>query len=260
MSRAALDHALLQELVAAFVDDELPPDEALIVEQHLRDCGRCQRELALQQGLASALAHAPPEIASANLRRRIEQIGLPAPRRQVFRRIRWAAPLAGAAAAIAILVAAASVSIERGPATSAGEARNPVAGIPLLRDAVADCRRAMSRNFPRRADVAGVANGLGFPVRALERLDVQLFSTWQTTLAGSPAAGLAYRWRGIVVVQYAVAPEIVRQQPDMGGALRAGGSYSAFDREQGIVAFLADGAGTLLLADAPPEELSELIH
>jgi hypothetical protein len=253
MTEPALEHALLRELVAAFADGELPPDEVRVVQEHLRSCARCQRELALQQGVSRALGREPASGASAGLRRRIEQVGAPTPRRTAFLwNRRWAAP----AAAALVLVGVAGGTALLAPRGGAGR---PIAEIPLLRDAVADCRRAMGRNFPRKADLRAVEEGLRFPVRALDRPDAELFSTWKTTLAGSPAAGLAYRWRGIVVVQYSVPAELIRQQPEIGEALRRARFYAASEQGQGIVAFLADGSGTLLLADAPPEELRRLI-
>jgi len=140
-----------------------------------------------------------------------------------------------------------------------GEAARPLAEIPVIRDALADCRRVTGRNFPRKADLNGLAEGLPFPVRALDRPGAELFSTWKTTLAGAPAAGLAYRWRGIVVVQYAVPIDLIRKQPDVGEAVSAVGYYAASEMGRGIVAVLADGSGTVLMADAPPEELRRLI-
>jgi anti-sigma factor RsiW len=253
MSEAALEHALLQELVAAFADGELPRDEARAVQEHLRGCVRCQRELALQQGLSRALAREPARGASAGLRWRIEQMDPPTPRRGAFPWKRsWAA--AATAAMLLIGVAGGTALIAR-----RGEASRPIAEIPLLRDAVADCRRAMARHFPRQADLRAVGEGLQFPIRALDRPGAELFSTWKTTLAGSPAAGLAYRWRGIVVVQYVVPAELIRRQPAVGEALRAAGFYAASERGQGILAFLAEGSGTLLVADAPPDELRRLM-
>ena|SRR5712692_1521469 len=253
MTEAALEHALLQELVAAFADGELPPEEGRVVQEHLRSCARCQRELALQQDLSRALGQEPARGASVGLRRRIEQMGPPTPRRGAFLwNRRWAAP--AAAALVLIGIAGGTALLAR-----RGDAGRPIAEGPLLRDAVADCRRAMARNFPRKADLQAVAEGLQFPIRALDRPDAELFSTWKTILAGSPAAGLAYRWRGIVVVQYAVPTELIQQQPEVGEALRAAGFYAASERGQGIIAFLADGSGTLLVADAPPEELKRLI-
>ena len=139
------------------------------------------------------------------------------------------------------------------------EASMSMAQIPMLRDALADCRRVMGRNFPRKADLPALADGLQFPVHALYRPGLDLFSTWKTTLAGAPAAALAYRWRGMVVVQYTVPIEVLRQQPGVGQALSGGGFYAASELGQGVVAILEGGSGTVLIADARPEELRRLI-
>lgn len=264
MSEAALEHTVLQELMAALADGELPSGEARVVREHQRGCSRCQRELAIQQGLSAAFAREPAGAASAGLRRRIEQMDLRSP---VGLPIPWkvwvAAAAAAALVAIVIVGGAAVVSIGVGRAGAliarSGEATSRTASIPLLRDALADCRRAMGRNFPRKADLQAVSAGVQFPVHALARPDAELFSTWTTTLAGAPAAGLAYRWRGIVVVQYEVPAELIRRQPTVGEALRAIGYYSAVEEGQGIVASLSAGSGTVLVADAPPEVLRRLI-
>ena len=129
----------------------------------------------------------------------------------------------------------------------------------MFRDAIADCGRATARNFPRKADLRAVGEALEFPIRALNRPDTELFSTWKTTLAGAPAAGLAYRWRGIVVVQYSAPTGLLRQQPGVGEALSSAGFYARSELGQGVLAVVEDGSGTLLIADAPPEELRRLI-
>jgi len=254
MSEVAFDHAVLETLVGAFADGELAGDDARAVQEHLRTCARCQRELSLQQGLSRALAQEPARKASAGLRRRIEQLGPPAWRVRAFLSSRrWAAP--AAAALVVIGISAGTMLLRDRP----GHGSTAIAEMPVFRDAVADCRRVMARNFPRKADLHAVGEGLQFPIRALDRPDAQLFSTWKTTLAGVPAAGLAYRWRGIVVVQYAIPAELIRRQPQVDEALRRTGFYAASDQGQGILAFLADGSGTLLVGDAAPEVLRQLI-
>jgi Putative zinc-finger len=253
MTEAALEHARLQELVAAFADGELPPDTARLVQEHLRTCARCRRELALQQELARALSWEPGGRPSDDLRRRIEQIGQPRPLREPFRwNTRWMA--AAAAALVAIGASVGTLLRER-----RGSLDRPVAQIPMFRDAIADCHRAMARNFPRKADLQAVGEGLQFPIPTLDQPDAELFSTWKTTLAGSPAAGLAYHWRGIVVVQYVVPTELIRRPPEVRQALRGSGFFAASEQGQGILAFLAHGSGTLLVANAPPEELKRLM-
>src|SRR5690349_13786539 len=251
MTEAALEHARLQASVAALADGELSADEARVVEEHLLGCARCRRELALQQGLSRSLAEEPLPEASAGLRRRIEQLGAPAPRRGSLGNRRWAA------AAIAALVL---IGIAFGTALrQRGKQARPIAEVALLRDALADCRRATARNFPRKADLHAAGEGLGFPIHPLDRPGTELFSTWRTTLAGTPAVGLAYRWRGIVVVQYAVPAELILEQPDLGEALRRAGVYVASDHGEAVLALVANGSGTLLMADAPVEELRRLI-
>jgi hypothetical protein len=251
----ALPHARLEELVAAFADGELSREERRTVEEHLEGCARCQRELTLQQDIYRGLAREPTPGASPGLRRRIEWMGEPGPEldeHPSHGSHRWVSP---ALAALVLIVAAAGAAL----LSSRIQASKPIAGIPVLRDALADCRRAMARNFPRKADLQAVAEGLPFPVRALYGRDVELFSTWKTTLAGSPAAGLAYRWRGIVVVQYAVPAALIRQQPAMDAALSNPGFYAASQLGQGVIAFVEDETGTLLVADVPPDQLRRLI-
>jgi Putative zinc-finger len=253
MTDAALEHSRLQELIAAFADGELSLDQGRLVREHLRTCARCRREMALQQDLARALAQEPVRASSFDLRRRIEQIGRANPRRGA---LLWNRRWVATAAAAVVLIGVAGGIMLRG---HRGYVSRPVAEIPMFRDAIADCGRATARNFPRKADLRAVGEALEFPVRALDRSDAELFSTWKTTLAGSPAAGLAYRWRGIVVIQYLVAAEVVRRPPEVREALRGAGYYSTSEQGRGIIAFVANGCGTLLMADASPEELRRLM-
>ena len=247
MLEPVLDHARLQEMVAAFADHELPPEQMLAVEEHLKSCTRCQRELEAQRRISRALAHEPPARgASARLRRRVEEIGAPSSRFESRRR--WVA--VGAAAAVALGVAAGSL-LQRNRGAPAVDAL-------VIRDSLADCRRVMGRNFPKKADLAGTAAGLGFPVRALPAPAGGPFSTWRTTLAGAPAAGLAYRWRGGVVVQYVVSRDVIRREPLLAAALRDG-SWSTTAQGQAILVQMRDDAATVLVGDGPVEDLRQLM-
>jgi hypothetical protein len=252
MTGAALEHALVQEALSAFADGELPDDEVKALEEHLRNCARCRRELALHQGISRALALQPLPEASMSLRRRIGQIGAPAARVALLKDRRWALP---AAAAMLVVGIASAVALR----PRFGEPPTAIAAIPLLSDAVADCRRAMGRNFPRKADLEAVGQRVSFTVRPLARRDAELFSTWNTTLAGSPAVGLAYHWRGTVVVQYSVPAELVQQEPALGGTAGKRRLFSTSERGQSIIATVADGTGIILVSDVAPEELSRLV-
>ncbi|MFL5397860.1 MAG: anti-sigma factor family protein [Myxococcales bacterium] len=252
MTGAALEHAVFEEALSAFADGELPDDEVKALQEHLRNCARCRRELAVHQRISRALVLEPVPQASLSLRRRIGQIGAPAAGVALLKVRRWAVPAAAAMLVIGITSAVALRS-------RSGEARTAIAAIPLLRDALADCRGAMGRNFPRKADLEAVGQRVSFAVRPLARRDAELFSTWNTTLAGSPAVGLAYRWRGTVVVQYSVAAELLENDPAVGGTLRKGRVFSASESGQSIVATVGAGIGTILVSDVAPEALRGLV-
>ena len=249
MTGAAIEHAEFQEALSAFADGELPDDEVKTLEEHLRNCARCRRELALHQGISRALVLEPIPEASLSLRRRIGQIGAP-PARVATRR--WAVP---AAAAMLVVGIASAVALR----SRFGEPPTAIAAIPLLRDALADCRGVMGRNFPRKADLEAVGRKVSFAVRPLARPDAELFSTWNPTLAGSPAVGLAYRWRGTVVVQYSVPAELLQKEPALRRTLRKGRLFSTSESGQSIVATVGGGIGTILVSDVAPEELRRLV-
>ena len=70
-------HARMQRTIGALADGELSAQEARAVEEHVRGCDRCRRELRLQQDVSRALARQRVPPASSGLRRAIESIGVP---------------------------------------------------------------------------------------------------------------------------------------------------------------------------------------
>src|SRR5438128_9640240 len=130
MTDAALEHARLRELIAAFADGELSPDRERFVREHLRTCARCQRELALHQDLSRALAQEPTRGSSADLRRRIERIGRANPRHGA---LLWNRRWVATAAAALILIGVAGGIMRRGDRSYPSR---PVAEIPMFRDAI----------------------------------------------------------------------------------------------------------------------------
>ena len=61
-----LTHPEIEELLGAYALDAVDPDEAEVVEAHLRECPRCRSEVAAHREVAAALAHvgapAPPGV------------------------------------------------------------------------------------------------------------------------------------------------------------------------------------------------------
>lgn len=114
-----MNHSDIELLLGAFALDAVEPDEAAQVQAHLLECPRCQAEVASHRELAAMLgtssAEPPPElwdkiavaIATGDAPSPTIQPVPPAgPRPVPFRprrRLGWAATLAAAAAAIAVL-------------------------------------------------------------------------------------------------------------------------------------------------------------
>lgn len=108
-------HEEMAELVAAYALHAVEPDEARLVEDHVRDCPRCRAELADHQDTASFLGHVGEDAPAGvweRIAERIEPVADAPPLRMVLggqpaspappRGRRWAVPLTGVAAAVVI--------------------------------------------------------------------------------------------------------------------------------------------------------------
>ncbi|MGH9245728.1 MAG: anti-sigma factor domain-containing protein [Acidimicrobiales bacterium] len=66
MNTGRPNHQELQELLAAFALDAVGPEEASVIEEHLRDCSACRAEVAAHRETATLLADShlepPPEL------------------------------------------------------------------------------------------------------------------------------------------------------------------------------------------------------
>jgi anti-sigma factor RsiW len=89
-------------MLGAYLDGELPPDQSVDLQEHLRNCTRCASEIAemarLQRSLRGARGHFTP---SAEFRRKVQQ-QISRPRRHS--RLIWSAPI-GIAFATVLLAA-----------------------------------------------------------------------------------------------------------------------------------------------------------
>ena len=255
-------HQVLIDLLGAYADRELPPETTSQIDAHLIGCVRCRRELAVHHAMRRRLGVEPPIAAPPALRERIAAaiastpvpIATPAARVSLLRR-----PLV--VAALAVGVAAASVGstilVRHGtePAALAPLSTSPSA-VPLLRDVLADYRRVVAGDLPGRArDLAAVRSAVPFPIEPLGGSAVRLLAAWTTDLGGEPAVVLAYRWDDRIMLQYVVSEQRFFQHPALRQAVADGRLLAAHDGSQGIVAWPTASAGTLLIADLPPERL-----
>jgi anti-sigma factor RsiW len=256
-------HQVLIDLLGAYADRELPPETTSQIDAHLIGCVRCRRELAVHHAMRRRLGVEPPIAAPPALRERIAAaiaatpvpISTPASRRMTL--LRRPMVLAALAVAVATGGVASTVLVRprAEPAAVAALSTSPSA-VPLLRDVLADYRRVMASDLPGRArDLDAVRSAVPFPIEPLSGTAVRLLAAWTTNLAGEPAVVLAYRWDDRILLQYVVSEERFFQHSALRQAVADGGLLAARDGAQGIVAWPTASAGTLLIADLPPERL-----
>ena len=257
-------HQVLIDLLGAYADRELPPETTSQIDAHLVGCIRCRRELAVHHAMRRRLGVEPPIAAPPALRERIAAaiaatpvpISTPATRGvAVFRR-----PLVIAAMAVAVVATGVGSTVfvrHRAEATAAlAPLSTSTSAVPLLRDVLADYRRVVAGDLPGRArDLEAVRSAVAFPIEPLGGSAVRLLAAWTTDLGGEPAVVLAYRWDDRILLQYVVSEERFFQHPALRQAVADGGLLAARDGAQGIVAWPTPSAGTVLIADLPPERL-----
>jgi anti-sigma factor RsiW len=258
-------HRVLIDLLGAYADGELPSETASQIDAHLVGCARCRRELDVHETMRRRLAAEPPAAASPALRARIAAavaaapapVAPPAPALQRVRSTtrRWMT----LAAAALLVVGASGTAVWRmradAPEARAARAMRPLpamAGVPLLRDVVADYRRVVAGDLPGRARDLGATRGaVPFAVEPLRAPALRLLGVWTTELGGEPAAVLAYRWHDALVLQYVVSEERFFRTPALRAAVAAGHMAGGIDGAQHVVAWPTDAAGTVLVADLP---------
>ena len=257
-------HQVLIDLLGAYADRELPPETTSQIDAHLVGCVRCRRELAVHHAMRRRLGVEPPIAAPPALRERIAAAiaATPVPVSTpasvgvaVLRR-----PLVIAALAAAVVVTGVGSTLlvrHRADGPALASLSTSTSAVPLLRDVLADYRRVVAGDLPGRArDLEAVRSAVAFPIEPLGGGSaVRLLAAWTTDLGGEPAVVLAYRWDDRILLQYVVSEERFFQHPALRRAVADGGLLAARDGAQGIVAWPTASAGTLLIADLPPERL-----
>lgn len=265
-ARREEQHELLAELLAGYADGELPAETRAQIDAHLVGCARCRRELAVHHAVRRRLGEEPPVAAPPALRERIQAAvaatPLPAaPVRQGAERARraWLGVLLLAALAVLGAVGVGTSRYRAEHTIRVEQLEGAPAASPLVRAVLADYRRVTSGDLPGRArDIDAVRAALPFAVEPLHAPGARLLAAWTTTLDGDPAAVLAYRWRGQLVLEYLVPEERLFRSP----LLRSGGAgrrlVGATDGALGLVSWSTGSAGVLLVAELPPERLAPL--
>jgi anti-sigma factor RsiW len=260
-------HQVLIELLGAYADGELPPETTSQIDAHLIGCVRCRRDLAMHQAVRRRLGVEPPLAAPPALRERIAAAVAATPvvvarapaARYPLSTVRWVGALL---VVLAVFASAAWLGLNRGDRVEApalGQLAASPTSVPLIRGVLVDYRRVTAGDLPGRArDLEVVRAAVPFPVEPLHASRLSLLAAWTTELEGEPAAVLAYRWDDRIVLQYLVEEKRFFQHRDVRQAVTDGRLLVTSDGGQGVVAWPADAAGSLLVGDMEPERLASL--
>ena len=258
-------HQVLIELLGAYADGELPPETTSQLDAHLVGCARCRRDLAMHQAVRRRLGVEPPLAAPPALRERIAAavaaapVAVAPPVAARYPLVRWVGALS---IGLAVMAAAAWMGVmggDRVEAPALGQLAASPTSVPLIRGVLADYRRVTAGDLPGRArDLEVVRAAVPFPVVPLHASRLSLLAAWTTELEGEPAAVLAYRWDDRIVLQYLVEETRFFQHRDVRQAVTDGRLLITSDGGQGVVAWPAEAAGSLLVGDMEPERLADL--
>lgn len=271
-------HAVLRELLAGYADGELPPETRAQIDAHLVGCVACRRELSVQGTLGARLALEAPLAAPPALRARIRAALDEAPRMAVaaprisspllaplawpVSRALWLAAagwLVAGALALPLLLRTPSFDAASGQKHAALVVRR-VVDVPLLDSVLTSAARVGTGELPGRArDLSAVRAALLFPVQPLASPDARLISAWTTSVAGEPAAVLAYRVDDRVVVQYIFAEDVFFRSPAIRSAVAGQHALVATRGGQTLVAWPRAETGSVLVGELSGQALARLI-
>jgi len=268
-------HQVLRELLGAYADRELPPETIAQIDAHLISCVECRRELDVQDAVRARLAKEPPAAPSPAFRARLGAAldALPAPviavaepasrdagvRELLHRRVTWIAISGWVVAMVLALVLASRSGGSAAPSDGARALVAPVKSVPLLDGVVNDYARVARGELPGRArDLSAVRAALGFPIEPLRAPNLRLLAAWTTSIAGEPAAVLAYRLDDQLVVQYLVAEDAFFRHPAVRSAVADRHLLTAAVDSKSLVAWPESATGTVLIGNVPSRLLQDV--
>ena len=155
-----MTHEELQELLGAFALDAVDPDEAALVENHLRECPRCRAEVAELREVAGLLGQSGSDAPEGVWDRIAASLAdTPPPLRLEVQRERRAERSRSGPRPIAMAIAAVAAVVLVLLAVSVVNLRNHVDDLEQQRtDVAAAAQEALTANGSRVAHLAGTNN------------------------------------------------------------------------------------------------------
>lgn len=257
-------HLLIIDLLAGYLDNELPAETRAQIDAHLIGCTSCRRELRVQEAVRRRLSMEPPAAAPPALRDRIAIAIAEAPRADIPRNPwRTRAWILAAVAGVGLLATVATIATRGEPEREAAPAARflaaPAGTVPLLQDVLADYRRVTATDLPGRArDLEVVRRAVPFEVEALRAEELRLVGAWTTAIGSEPAAVLAYRRGDEVVVQYLVSEEQFFRNPALRSGVAGGRVLTASDGAERLVSWPVKTAGSVLVGALPAAAMERI--
>jgi anti-sigma factor RsiW len=228
------------------------------IEEHLRSCDQCRRELRLLEATRARLRRLARPAPDAALRGPIfAALDREAPAAPTAARAprRWLLAAAGgwaAAAALGVLYVAR-------PGGRGREAGPGGVALPAMVDeALREYERASAGELPRAGERGELEAAFGRPIPYLEGPDLPIVSAWLTTLRGEPSAAIAYRFRDRVLVQFVVSEGLFFRHHAVRDEIARRGSYVAQVGGRAVLGRPGRGVGSLLVGELSPAQLEGL--
>lgn len=271
------DHAVT--LLAAYADDELPPEARREVEAHLAECVECVQELRVQTALRLRLREEESALEPPDTLMRLEaylaHLGRSAPeqrasavdigpgKRPALRRplVAWSGWLVAASlAAVWALGLRGSSGQGMGGMSMGRLAPVSVDSVPesIADAALHDFKRVADAALPQGPELAAVESQVPFSVPALTAPHMRLIGAWTTIIDGVPAAALAYRCHDRLVVQYVVPEHVFFRPPRVRQAIAAAGLYAAGEGKVHAVGWPGRDNGSFLVGEFTAPELAAM--
>ena len=274
-----MSHEHAVTLLAAYADDELPPETRREVEAHLAECGRCVQELRVQAALSLRLREGESALEPSDTLRRLEayvaQLGRGASAQRasavdigsgkgpVLRHplLGWSGWLVAASLAAIWALGSRGPSGQGMAGTSMGRLDSvSVDSVPesIADAALHDFKRVAGAALPEGPELAAVESQVPFSVPALTAPHMRLIGAWTTLIDGVPAAALAYRCHDRLVVQYVVPEHIFFRPARVRQAIAASGLYAAGEGKVHAVGWPGRDNGSFLVGEFTAPELAAM--
>lgn len=248
-------HLQLQDWLPGYVDGELEPRQADILEAHLAGCDTCRAELARQRSLSMRLQQVAALRMSAQLHRRLDTMieDTPPPLAQPARKPRRPVTLSrfmpqarhfsvgGIIGTTGWALALCLIVFMLLPGTGTPKP------IPMMGDVMQEYQSLPSE----RLTPQNVRPESDLPARLA---GCKLVASWKTRVGGEPAEAFALQRGEHLIIEYRITENVFYRNPDVRQAIADFGDYRIRENALEVLALPLKGAGLLVVgpADAVP--------